>query len=119
MAKLAKKPAKQVIEQAIRDWRYVKAEYDKAKPALKAGKTLEAEEREQRAKVGGILACDKVTLTVDGETVIYERSQRDNGFDFAGAWAQLQETAPPALRKQMDALLKPNPPVTLHKLTTE
>jgi hypothetical protein len=122
MAAKAHSPAaalRKLLEDHVREWRLAKWRYDELRPGLLEGKKAEETEREMRAQVGALVDGPKWSGTVDGALVIYERGERAGGLDYQGAWTALLETAGPALRKKMEALLQPKPPTVLHKLTSE
>lgn len=109
--------ANEILKAKVRQWRELQPRYEELKPLLSAGRRVEDNERSLRKEIGELMG-DKLSILIDGKTLIHSKEERNNGLDYEKAWTEAVKVLPPCHRRRIEKLLKPKL-IVIHKLATE
>ncbi len=109
--------AHESLRAMVRQWRELQPKCRDLKPLLSEARRIEETERNLRKEIGETMG-DKLSIIVDGKTLIHSSEERNNGLDYERAWHEAMKTLPARKRRKLEALLRPRLMV-LHKLATE
>lgn len=106
------------IEDNIRAWRKVVDELGPLKPIASRAKKLETEDRELRKTMGKELGNGPSVFMVDGKSVFYSTSERQEGIDYEAAWKAAYAAMNPQARVKFATFLKSTTTI-VYKFTSE
>lgn len=109
--------ANENLKAKVRQWRELQPKCNELRPILSEARRLEDTERALRKEVGELMG-DKLSITIDGKTLIHSKEERNNGMDYEAAWNEIMKVLPNRYRRRFESLLKPRI-ITIHKLATE
>lgn len=107
----------ETLKAKVRQWRELQPKCCELRPLLSEARRIEENERSLRKEIGELMG-DKLSMTVDGKTLIHSKEDRNNGMDYEKAWNEAMKILPARSRRKLEGLLKPRV-ITIHKLATE
>jgi len=109
--------ANENLKAKVRQWRELQPKCNEFKPMLSEARRLEDTERALRKEIGELMG-DKLSIVIDGKTLIHSKEERNNGLDYEAAWNEAIKILPTRFKRRLELLLKPRL-ITIHKLASE
>lgn len=109
--------AKDKLKALVRQWREGQPKLQELKPLLSQARKIEADELALRKEIGELLG-DRLSIVIDGKTLIHSKETRNSGFDYEHAWNEAMKILSTRSRRKLETLLKPKV-IAIHKLATE
>lgn len=109
--------ANEDLKAKIREWRELYPKFNELKPGLSEARRIEDDERNLRKEIGDLME-GKLSIVIDGKTLIHSKEERNNGMDYERAWNEALKLLPNRYKNQLIKLLSPRICV-IHKLATE
>lgn len=109
--------ANENLKAKVRQWRELQPKCNELRPMLSEARRIEEHERVLRKEIGDLME-DKLSIVIDGKTLIHSKEDRNNGMDYEAAWNEAIKVLPNKYRSKLEDLLKPRI-ITIHKLASE
>ena len=105
------------LKAKVRQWRELQPKCNELRPILSEARRVEDTERALRKEIGELME-ERLSIVIDGKTLIHSKEERNNGMDYEKAWAEAMKILPMRYRRKLEPLLKPRL-ITIHKLASE
>lgn len=109
--------ANETLKAKVRQWRELQPRYSELRTDLSEARRVEETERGLRKEIGELME-GKLSMVIDGKTLIHSQEQRNNGMDYEAAWNEAMKILPNRHRSKLQSLLTPRV-IVIHKLATE
>lgn len=109
--------ANENLKAKIRQWRELQPKCNELRPLLSEARRVEDTERTLRKEIGELME-DKLSIVIDGKTLIHSKEERNNGLDYEKAWHDAMKILPARFKPKLERLLAPRI-ITLHRLASE
>lgn len=109
--------ANENLKAKVRQWRELQPKCNELRPLLSEARRIEDTERALRKEIGELME-GRLSIVIDGKTLIHSQEQRNNGMDYEKAWNEAMKMLPNRFKRRLELLLKPRL-VTIHKLASE